>query len=119
MSNVELVRQLLALLAEDKSTATANSVATPELAVLVTTKHRGVFFGYTSDIDGDSITLRKARMCVYWSPAMRGVLGLAAVGPDDNCRVSPAIDLKLNDITSVAKCTPAAVERWETFPWKS
>lgn len=35
-----------------------------ERAVLVTTKHRGVFFGYTIATDGEVIKLRAARNCI-------------------------------------------------------
>ena len=34
-------------------------------AVLVTTAHRGVFMGYASDVDGETIALKRARLCVY------------------------------------------------------
>ena len=37
-----------------------------ERAVLVTTSHRGVFFGYAIDTDGNTINLRAARNCLYW-----------------------------------------------------
>ena len=89
-------------------------------AVLITTKHRGVFFGYASGerVNG-TVTLRKARMCVYWSRAMRGVLGLASAGPDNECRISSAVDeIELNDVTAVVQCTPTATEKWESAPWK-
>lgn len=51
--------------------------------VLVTTAHRGVFFGYAAKTDGDQIELKKARLCVYWSRDMKGFMGLAANGPSD------------------------------------
>ena len=51
-----------------------------ERAVLVTTEHRGVFFGYATDPDGDTITLRACRNAIYWSADVRGFLGLAATG---------------------------------------
>lgn len=38
-----------------------------ERAVLVTTEYRGVFFGYATDTDGDSIKLKRSRNCVYGS----------------------------------------------------
>ena len=38
-----------------------------ERPVLVTTAHRGVFFGYAKDVSGETITLRAARLCVYWT----------------------------------------------------
>jgi hypothetical protein len=37
-----------------------------ERAVVVTTEHRGVFFGYADDIDGDQIELKRVRLCLYW-----------------------------------------------------
>ena len=37
-----------------------------EIPVVVTTEHRGVFFGYTADTSGDVIHLRAARNCIYW-----------------------------------------------------
>ena len=85
--------------------------------VLVTTAHRGVFFGYATDTDGDVIALTKARNCVYWSDDVRGFMGLAANGPSDKCRVGPAADITLRNITAVLEVTPAAVSRWEAQPW--
>jgi len=90
-------------------------------AVLVTTQHRGVFFGYLSGDNAQNgiVTLQRARMAVYWSAKMRGVLGLAHVGPDDSCRISHAVQsIELNAVTAVVDCTPEATERWEKGPWK-
>lgn len=55
---------------------------TKERAVLVTTAHRGVFFGYATKTDGDTIKLRAARNCIYWHQSVRGFLGLASTGPN-------------------------------------
>lgn len=88
-----------------------------EQAVVVTTAHRGVFFGYATDIEGDKIELRAARNCLYWSRDIRGFLGLAVTGPSKDCRVGPAVNVQLRDITSVLKCEPAAVQAWEAAPW--
>lgn len=88
-----------------------------ERAVVVTTKHRGVFFGYASDTDGEAIALRAARNCVYWSTGVRGFMGLAATGPDKASKVGPAADITLRDITSVIECTPDATQAWENAPW--
>ncbi len=38
-----------------------------ERAVVVTTIHRGVFFGYAIDTTGKSIELKRARLCIYGS----------------------------------------------------
>ena len=88
-----------------------------ERAVLVTTAHKGVFFGYAKDTKGAAIELRAARNCIYWPSNQKGFLGLASTGPVSGARVGPAADLELRDITSVAVCTPAAVEAWEKAPW--
>ena len=88
-----------------------------ECAVVVTTEHRGVFFGYATDVAGEIIDLRAARNCVYWSADVRGFMGLAAMGPNKNCKIGPAADIALRDITSVIKCTPQAIEAWEQAPW--
>jgi hypothetical protein len=89
-----------------------------ERAVLVTTAHRAIFFGYATETDGATIALRAARNCLTWSRAVKGFLGLAATGPIGDSRVGPPADIVLRDITSVAECTPDAVKVWESAPWK-
>jgi len=86
--------------------------------VIVTTAHRGVFFGYATKTDGDTISLTKARNCIYWSEDVRGFMGLAANGPSAKCRVGPAADITLRNITSVMEVTPEAVSKWEASPWQ-
>lgn len=89
-----------------------------ERPVLVTTAHRGVFFGYAEDTTGETIKLRRARNCIYWSDIMRGFLGLAAIGPNKDCRIGPAADIELRNVTCVAEVTPEAVAKWEAAPWR-
>lgn len=88
-------------------------------AVLVTTAHRGVFFGYMNgEIKKDSVTLTDARNCVYWSVDVKGFLGLAATGPSTSCKIGPKVpSLKLLSVTAVVEVTPEAVEKWEKAPW--
>lgn len=92
-----------------------------ERPVLVTTKHRGVFFGYlkAKAAKPEAITLDRARMCVYWSTDVRGVMGLASGGPTKGCRVTHALteSVTLYDVTMVAECSEAAAEAWEKGPW--
>jgi hypothetical protein len=104
-----------------KKTATkpAKAKATKERAVLVTTKHRGVFFGYATDTSGDTIKIARARNCLYWSADVKGFMGLASTGPSSGCRVGPAADIELRDITSVSEVTPEAAAKWESSPWRS
>jgi len=88
-----------------------------ERAVLVTTAHRGVFFGYAEKTDGETIKLRGARLCVYWSADLRGFMGLASHGPNSSCKIGPAADIELRNITAVVEVSPEAVARWEKAPW--
>lgn len=99
--------------------AKTKSNGSKEIAVLVTTEHRGVFFGYADPkkIDGATLALKRARNCVYWSQDVKGFLGLAANGPTKGCRIGPAADIRLRNITSVSDVTPAAVTAWESGPW--
>jgi hypothetical protein len=90
---------------------------TGERAVMVTTSHKGVFFGYASKTDGAVIKLRRARNCIYWPTANKGFLGLASIGPVDGARIGPAADIELRDITCVAECSEEATKAWELAPW--
>ena len=87
--------------------------------VLVTTEHRGVFFGYLiGEPSKEKVMLSDARNCVSWERSMRGVFGLAEAGPNEQCKIGPAVaELTLWDITAVATCTPEAAARWEKSPW--
>jgi len=88
--------------------------------VLVTTAHRGVFFGYAPAgyRDAKTIKLRNARNCLYWSSDVKGFMGLASDGPTDNCRIGPATDIILQDVTSVSEVSASAVKKWEAAPWR-
>jgi hypothetical protein len=95
-----------------------NKTAKLERAVLVTTAHRGVFFGYATDVDGEIVVLRQARNCLYWPAANHGFLGLTTMGPVEGARVGPpAPELRLRDVTSVALCSSQAVKAWEAMTW--
>ena len=88
-------------------------------AVLITTEHRGVFFGYVED-EGkfpEAVTLTKMRNCIQWR-GLNGFLELTTTGPIAACRVGPAAERG-----TLAKCTgmwdvePVAVAAWEAAPW--
>jgi hypothetical protein len=91
--------------------------AVTERAVLVTTVHKGVFFGLATETSGTTIKLRAARLCVFWSADLRGFMGLASHGPNSNCKIGPAADIELRDITSVVEVTPQAAEKWTKAIW--
>ncbi len=90
-----------------------------ERPVMVTTAHRGVFFGYASETDGEIVKLKRARLCIYWSADVKGFMGLAANGPTKSCRIGPPADIDLRSITAVLAVTEAAVEKWEAAPWSA
>jgi hypothetical protein len=94
---------------------------TTQRAVLVTTAHRGVFFGYVPNGDstsGDTIALERCRNVVWWAQSVRGFLGLASGGPDKSCRIGPAAPrVELRNITSVSDCSDEAVKAFEKGYW--
>ena len=86
-------------------------------AVLITTEHRGVFFGYADDTDGDTIKLSNARNVLYWPAANAGFMGLAANGPKEGARVGPEADIEVRKVTSVTEVTEEAANRFHEFVW--
>lgn len=89
---------------------------------MVTTAHRGVFFGFLDPAGGSrdekTVELTDAQMCVYWSPDVEGVLGLASTGPSRSCKVTrPVPRITLQDVTAVVDVTAEAVKLWQGRPW--
>lgn len=83
-----------------------------EKPVLVTTKHRGVFFGFLEGRKSNFVVLKEARCAIKWSTT-GGFLELADKGPNRDSRVgNPAPRLELFDVTSVADVRPEAVAAW-------
>jgi len=90
-----------------------------EKALVVTTLHRGVFFGYGGNTNDKIIKLRNVRMCVSWPVENHGMVGLAANGPVDGSRISPAApSVILQDVSAIFEASPEAVKRWESEIWK-
>lgn len=86
-----------------------------ERPVLVTTEYRGVFFGYADDTSGDTITLKRARNCIYWPSEQGGFLGLASEGPVKNARIGATVEtFEARKVTSVTEVTEAAAKAWES-----
>lgn len=84
--------------------------------VIVTTTHRGVFYGYVNGPTAglDEIELFDARMAIYWGTT-RGLWELAETGPTAKSKISaksPRIELR--SITAVIDVTPEAAAIWET-----
>lgn len=89
--------------------------------VVVTTEHKGVFFGLceAEDTTARTVTIAEAQMCVYWASDVQGVVGLAASGPSKSCKVTPpAPRMTLTGTTAVMDATEAAATAWKERPWR-
>lgn len=96
------------------------TVTTPGRAVVVTTEHKGVFFGRVMDESKapDQITLSNVRNCVYWPESVKGFLGLAVSGPTRGSKVGPEAQVStLYKLTGVFDCSEAAVVAWNAAAW--
>ena len=88
-------------------------------ALVVTTAHKGVFFGYGEASDSKTIRLENCRICIYWSSETKGVVGLAADGPGKGSRISPAAPaMTIQDVTSCMEASDTAVKAWEKGIWE-
>lgn len=85
-------------------------------SVLVTTAHRGVFWGRLEWLSGDGKTaiLVGARNAIRWATT-QGFLELAQVGPNKASKVgATAPRIRLHEVTSVTDCTDLATKAWES-----
>jgi len=95
-----------------------------KVPVLITTDStkRGVFMGFIDPKDASLETLvaDEVRMAVYWSPDVRGVIGLASTGPTKSCRITAAAKkATLKGVTAVLEITDEALAAWRKEPWKA
>lgn len=85
-------------------------------AILVTTQHRGVFFGLVpddQDMSARTMALKSARCAMYWGTT-KGVAELAHSGPTSKSRIGAPADIEaLHDITAVWSVSEEARQRWE------
>lgn len=112
------VKQLAAM-----ASAFLGTTATPavqaenhaEKPVVIWTDKRGVIFGYTSDVHARPITLRNARMCLYWPSSVGGVFGLCDIGPNKDSKISAVLPLAtFEGVTGVADVTDTAEKAWNS-----
>src|ERR1700757_498408 len=91
-----------------------------KVPLIITTEHKGVFFGYGTPSGDETIKIEQVRMVVYWAPSVRGLLGLAANGPDKACRISPpAPAVTLRKVTACIEVSPEATKKFEDAPWSN
>lgn len=84
-------------------------------AILVTTRHRGVFYGEVpedQDMSATTMALKNSRCAIRWNTT-RGVAELAEDGPNKDSKIGATADLEaLHDITAVWAVTDKAREAW-------
>ena len=88
--------------------------------IIVTTKFKGVFYGYLSDDQDENaeiLVLTKCRNAIYWA-GKGGFLGLAATGPEENSRIGAVapLSVRLHGVTSLSECSSEAAKKWDG--WK-
>lgn len=83
------------------------------MPVIVCTDKRGVVFGYTECVTARPITLKNARMCLYWSADVGGVFGLGEKGPSKDCKISATLSsIDLEGVTAVFSVDAVAEKAW-------
>ena len=85
--------------------------------VLITTKHRGVWYAEVEenvDLTATTLTnLKNCRMAIYWGTT-KGLHELCETGPTNSSRISAPADIEvLHDVTAVFIVTPQAAEVWK------
>lgn len=88
---------------------------------VITTEHRGVFFGEIDPKQREhkTLTIQNAQMCVYWSADVKGIVGLAATGPTEGCRITAAApSITVNAVTAVMEASDEAVLAWKASSWR-
>jgi hypothetical protein len=90
-------------------------MSTPSLRpVIVTTEHRGVFFGYAGDTSGPVVELRDAHMAIRFGTT-RGLMELAETGPTSRSKISAKADIQVRKITAVLEVSETARKAWDAI----
>ena len=94
-------------------------MASKNVVPMVVTTERGVFFGYgMPSLDAQHIRIERARMVVYWSADCKSVVGLAATGPSNGCKIGPQVPaIIVRNITATIECNADAAKKFEDAPW--
>lgn len=89
-----------------------------QVPLLVTTTHKGVFFGFgvVPKAGTKEIRIEQAQNCISWDSSIRGVFGLAGKGPNSNCKIGPAVPaITLHDVTAITEATDEAAAAWKKY----
>ncbi len=94
--------------------------------VIVTTDkdRRGVFFGKIVSQENDpneitwTVELEEAQMVVYWAASVKGLLGLAANGANEECKITSEVPkLKINGVTAIIDVAEGVLETFKKNYW--
>ena len=80
---------------------------------------RAVVFGYADEIPtpGAPVTLRDARMVLYWAAECGGLFGVAANGPKGGTRITAAVaETRMESCKQVLACSQVAAEGISKWP---
>lgn len=97
------------------------SKTSKKIFAVVTTEYKGVFFGEVNaaDVSKSTVRVEKAQMAVYWSSDCKGIMGLAAVGPTQGCKIGPVVPaITLQKVTAVMEASADAEKAWRAAPWR-
>lgn len=67
---------------------------------------------------GEAVTIRNARMILYWDSSCGGLLGLAAKGPSGDTRITHAVPQVADYCRQAVEVSYSAVEKintWEAY----
>lgn len=88
--------------------------------VIVCTDKRAVIFGYAKKDrpnKNGQITLKEARMCLFWPASVGGVFGLGETGPNDDTKISAKLTkVRLEGVTAIFDVTKNAERAWNSAP---
>ena len=89
------------------------------VVVVTDIQRRTVFGGFFVSDDGQGrLVLRDAQNCHFWSKETRGVLGLAAHGPQKGSRIGPPVPrLEIDGVTTIIDATDEARVKWQEQTW--
>lgn len=82
--------------------------------VIICTEHRGVFFGYADDTNGNTIHLKNARMAITFGTT-KGIMELAETGPTSRSKISAKADIEVRKVTAVFEVSGEAKAKWDAI----
>lgn len=89
-------------------------------SVVVLDFHRGIYWGYlVEELDGgNAVRLDGGRHCFYYGVGKdKGTYSLATVGPSNDSKIGPRVNMKIMDVSKIIDCTDEATEAWEKATW--